>query len=246
MTSDVNVSDPAKVEAKNKNFAAGTDAGYCDSSAQGFFLVRLAQGHPALLSTKPPPALPFSIPKHGEILTATPQSTSTVPVCIPALLTQQGFTSPCRAALPFSPSRREGGSKAKLISVPMDTDGHQPWTARDNLISAPYSCHSAPSSAELLRKSPDGQTQSWGDECAQWSGARAPFLQSCSAGEYTYLKLEVQLKCAWHKDSKATQGTVPCTGLSSIILKQVWPGTLPFLRHRRPLLQFSGGCHRQT
>lgn len=64
-TSAVNASDPATVEAKNKNFGAGTDADYCDSSAQGFFLVRLALGHPALPSTKPqpPPSLSVSVPK---------------------------------------------------------------------------------------------------------------------------------------------------------------------------------------
>lgn len=106
MTSDVNVSDPAKVEAKNKNFAAGTDADYCDSSAQGFFLVRLARGHPALLSTKPPPALPLSIPKHEEILTASPHSTSTLPVGIPALLNSRD--SPPLAGQLF-PSPPAGG-----------------------------------------------------------------------------------------------------------------------------------------
>lgn len=67
-TSDVNVNDPAKVEAKNKNFPAGTDAGYCDGSAQGSFLVRLALGHPALPSTKPqpPPSLSFRVPEDEE------------------------------------------------------------------------------------------------------------------------------------------------------------------------------------
>lgn len=141
MTSDVNVSDPAKVEAKNKNFAAGTDAGHCDSSAQGFFLVRLALGHPALLSTKPqpPPALSFNVPKDEEILIATPKP---CPQCQwasqPSWHMQQGFISPCRTALPFSPSRREGGgSKAQEDFHAYGYRQPEPWTARDNLISAP-------------------------------------------------------------------------------------------------------------
>lgn len=115
MTSDVNVSDPAKVEAKNKNFAAGTDAGYCDSSAQGFFLVRLALGHPALLSTKPqpPPALSFSVPKDEEILTATPQTVSTLPGSIPALLPRAaGIRLPSSSQL-FPSPRAGAGSKAE-------------------------------------------------------------------------------------------------------------------------------------
>lgn len=52
MTLDVNVSDSAKVDASNKNFGAGTEADYCDSSAQEFFLVRLALGHTALQKHK--------------------------------------------------------------------------------------------------------------------------------------------------------------------------------------------------
>lgn len=42
---------------------------------------------------------------------------------------------------------------------------------------------------------------------------------------------------------KAVQGTLPCTSLL-IVLKQVCPGTLPFLEGKGPSLQFSGGCHR--
>lgn len=107
------------MEAKNKKFGARADAGSCNSSAQGFSLVRLALGHPALPSTNPQPplSLSFSIPKDQEIHRAHCKTPNRDHWDIPPLLPLAPADSSPLAGQLFLLPEQAGGRKKKQKQI---------------------------------------------------------------------------------------------------------------------------------
>lgn len=171
---------------------------------------------------------------------------STQHTAIPPLLamgTSWFIISPCRAALAFSLNRQE---EVKQKGIFRAYGYRWPWAM--NCKGQTRLCPlQLPHSSKFCWVTEEAEcwwteTQSWEDEYAQGStGSKATELENMHIHQTgNAIKM-------WLAGRQSHPGH---SALHRFVINYLKTGlarnTLLFLRHRRPLLQFSGGCHRQT